>query len=149
MGAFNRIGLTWSGHHSNLWKKVMAGEWGFRGNITTDFGQKPSSLMEPLLAYEAGTTMFCTSGSSFAKYLEGYDIRSDLKLMTNMREALHTQLYNFANSAAMNGLVSDSKIVKVATWYDISITILIIVSAVVIIGSIAMLVLGFVADKKN
>ena len=69
--------------------------------------------------------------------------------MTNMREALHTQLYNFANSAAMNGLVSDSKIVKVATWYDISITILIIVSAVVIIGSIAMLVLGFVADKKN
>ena len=149
MGAFNRIGLTWSGHHSNLWKKVMAGEWGFRGNITTDFGQKPSSLMEPLLAYEAGTTMFCTSGTSFAKYLEGYDIRSDLKLMTNMREALHTQLYNFANSAAMNGLVSDSKIVKVATWYDISITILIIVSAVVIIGSIAMLVLGFVADKKN
>ena len=149
MGAFNRIGLTWSGHHSNLWKKVMAGEWGFRGNITTDFGQKPNSLMEPLLAYEAGTTMFCTSGTSFAKYLEGYDIRSDLKLMTNMREALHTQLYNFANSAAMNGLVSDSKIVKVATWYDISITILIIVSAVVIIGSIAMLILGFVADKKN
>ena len=127
----------------------MEGEWGFLGNVTTDFGQKPNSLMEPLLAYEAGTTMFCTSGTSFAKYLEGYDIRSDLKLMTNMREAIHRQLYNFANSAAMNGLVSDSKIVQVATWYDIAITILIIASAVVVAGCVAMLVLGFVADKKN
>jgi hypothetical protein len=49
----------------------------------------------------------------------------------------------------MNGLVSDSKIVQVATWYDIAITILIIASAVVVAGCVAMLVLGFVADKKN
>lgn len=149
MGGFNRLGLVWTGHHSNLWKNVMEGEWGFKGNVTTDFGQKPNSLMEPLLAYEAGTTMFCTSGNSFAKYLQGVDIRSDAKLMKNMREAIHRQLYNFANSAAMNGMLSNSKIVTVATWYDIAITWLIVVSSVVAAGSLAFLVLGFIADKKS
>ena len=149
MGAFNRLGLTWSGHHKNLWKNVMEGEWGFKGNVTTDFGQKPNSLMEPLLAYEAGTTMFCTSGTAFAKYLEGYKIRTDLKLMTNMREAIHRQLYNFANSAAMNGLTSNSKIVQVATWYDIAITTLIVVSSVIAAASLAFVVLNFIAERKN
>jgi beta-glucosidase len=56
MGAFNRLGLRWSGHHTELWNEVMRGEWGFTGVITTDFGQKQQSLMEPHLAYEAGTT---------------------------------------------------------------------------------------------
>ncbi len=149
MGGFNRLGLIWTGHHANLWHNVMAKEWGYKGNITTDFGQKPNSLMEPLLAYEAGTTMFCTSGNSFAKYLEGYNIRNDAKLMKNMREAIHTQLYNFANSAAMNGMVSNSKIVRVATWYEVVITILVITTSIISCGAVAMLVLGFVADKKG
>ena len=149
MGAFNRIGLVWSGHHSNLWKNVMEGEWGFKGAITTDFGQKQNSLMEPLLAYEAGTTMYCTSGTGFAKYLDGYGIRSDAKLMANMREAIHRQLYVFANSAAMNGLTSSSKIVNIPTWYDITLMTVTIVSAVVAIVSCAMFALGFIGKKKE
>ena len=82
--------------------------------------------------------MFCTSGTGFATYLQGLDITKDLKLLTNMREALHRQLYNFANSAAMNGLTSDSKIVTVKTWYEKALISVTAVSAVVLAGSAAM-----------
>ncbi len=150
MGAFNRIGLTWTGHSSNLWKNVMEGEWGFTGNITTDFGQKSNSLMEPRLAYEAGTTMFCTSGTTFSTYLQGADITTDYKLMSNMREAIHRNLYNFANSAAMNGSTSDSQIVTIATWYEIALTAATAVTAVVLAGSLVLTILqSFVLKEKE
>ena len=149
MGAFNRLGMTWTGHHSNLWHNVMEGEWGFLGNVTTDFGQKQGSLMEPQLAYEAGTHMFCTSGTGFANYLSGLDITKDLKLLTNMREALHRHLYNFANSAAMNGLTSDSKIVTIRTWYENALLAATIITAVVLAGSGAMAILQTVFSKKE
>lgn len=149
MGAFNRLGLVWTGHKSSLWKNVMEGEWGFKGSVTTDFGQKQGSLMEPQLAYEAGTHMFCTSGTGFAKYLEGLDITKDYKLMSNMREALHRQLYTFANSAAMNGLTSSSKIVPVNTWYDNALIALVSVSSVVTAASLGLIVYNFIASKKE
>ena len=149
MGGFNRLGMTWTGHHSNLWKNVMEGEWGFLGNVTTDFGQKQGSLMEPRLAYEAGTHMFCTSGTGFANYLSGADITSDLKLLTNMREALHRQLYNFANSAAMNGLTSDSKIVTIRTWYENALLAATIVAAVAFAGSGIMVLAQAFFNKKD
>ncbi len=149
MGAFNRLGLVWTGHSKNLWKNVMEDEWGFKGAVTTDFGQKQGSLMEPLLAYEAGTTMFCTSGTGFAKYLEGYGIRNDLKLMSNMREALHRQLYVFANSAAMNGLTSSSKIVTISTWYDNALLALVISTSAIFVISSALLAWNLVPSKKE
>ncbi len=148
MGAFNRIGLKWTGHHKNLWKNVMEGEWGFTGNITTDFGQNPTGLMEPQLAYEAGTTMFCTSGKSFTDYLKDL-VEKDEKLMSNMRESAHRTLYNFANSFAMNGLTSTSKVVKVMTWYNQAFLAIIIVSAVVTAASAVMVVLQTFFKKEG
>lgn len=148
MGAFNRLGMVWTGHHSNLWKNVMENEWGFTGNVTTDFGQKPQSLMEPQLAYEAGTNIFCTSGNSFTPIIEE-KAATDLKLLTNLRESTHRVLYNFANSLAMNGMTSDSKIVQVRVWYENVLLALTIVSAVVLAGSAAMVCLQAFSKKEE
>lgn len=149
MGAFNRLGLVWTGHHSNLWKNVREKEWGFKGAVTTDFGQKQGSLREPQLAYEAGTTMFCTSGTGFAKYLQGVDITKDYKLRSNRREAIHRQLYVFANSAARNGLTSSSKIVQVNTWYDNTLIAMTSVFSVLVAGSLGLLIYNRIAGKKE
>lgn len=149
MGAFNRLGMVWTGHHKNLWKNVMEGEWGFKGNVTTDFGQKQGSLMEAQLAYDAGTHMFCTSGTGFATYLKNIDFTKDTKLMGNMREALHRQLYNFANSAAMNGLTSTSKIVTIRVWYENLLLALTVISAVALAGTLAMVVIQAFFDKEE
>lgn len=149
MGAFNRLGMIWSGHYTNLWKNVMEKEFGFLGSVTTDFGQKQGSLMEPQLAYEAGTHMFCTSGTGFATYLENINFTEDTKLMNNMREAIHRQLYNFANSAAMNGMTSSSKIVVVRVWYQKALTATTVVSSIVLAGSLALMTLGLLAKRKE
>lgn len=149
MGAFNLFGATWSGHHKGLWLEILRGEWGYTGNITTDFGQNPSGYMEPQLAYEAGTTMFCTSGTAFADYLEPL-IENDAKLYGNMREAAHRVLYNFANSAAMNGLAPTDKVVTVRTWYQNALLALTIVTAVVFAGSALMaLAQAYLPKKKD
>lgn len=151
MGAFNRLGMVWTGHYQGLWKEVMEKEWGFKGNVTTDFGQKQGSLMEPQLAYEAGTTMFCTSGAGFANYLKGIDITKDYKLMSNMREAIHRNLYNFANSAAMNGMTSSSKVVPVRVWYQNALLGLEIGSGIILGLSLLMigLQLYFISKEKE
>ncbi len=149
MGGFNRLGLTWTGHYGNLWHNVMEDEWGFLGIVTTDFGQKQGSLMEPQLAYEAGTHTFCTSGTGFANYLSGLDITKDEKLLSNMRDALHRILYNFANSAAMNGMTSSSRVVTINTWYDNTFIALIAVSSVVLAASVVMLVLQSFFRKEE
>lgn len=151
MGAFNRLGMVWTGHHQGLWKEVMEKEWGFKGNVTTDFGQKQGSLMEPQLAYEAGTTMFCTSGAGFANYLKGIDITKDYKIMSNMREAIHRNLYNFANSAAMNGMTSSSKVVPVRVWYQNALLGLEIGSGIILGLSLLMLGLQlyFISKEKE
>lgn len=151
MGAFNRLGMGWTGHHQGLWKEVMEKEWGFKGNVTTDFGQKQGSLMEPQLAYEAGTTMFCTSGAGFANYLKGIDITKDYKIMSNMREAIHRNLYNFANSAAMNGMTSSSKVVPVRVWYQNALLGLEIGSGIILGLSLLMLGLQlyFISKEKE
>ena len=148
MGGFNRLGLVWTGHHSDLWKNVMEGEWGFTGNVTTDFGQNPSGLMDPSLAYEAGTTMFCTSGGSFETILLA-KMPKDAKLAENVREAVHRNLYNFANNLAMNGMASSSRIVPIMTWYQKALTAWIVVSAVVTAGSAVMLALHMIFAKKE
>lgn len=149
MGAFNRLGMIWTGHYTNLWKNVMEKEFGFLGSVTTDFGQKQGSLMEPQLAYEAGTHMFCTSGTGFATYLENIKFTEDTKLMNNMREAIHRQLYNFANSAAMNGMTSSSKIVVVRVWYQKALTATTVISSIVLAGSLALMTLGLLAKRKE
>ena len=149
MGGFNRLGLVWTGHSSSLWKNVREKEWGFKGNVTTDFGQKQGSLREPQLAYEAGTNRFCTSGTGFAKYLQGVDITKDYKLRSNRREAIHRQLYVFANSAARNGLTSSSKIVTVNTWYDNALIAIVSVSSVLVAASLGLLLYNFLAGRKE
>ena len=93
--------------------------------------------------------MFCTSGTGFAKYLEGVGIRNDAKLMANMREASHRQLYNFANSAAMNGMTSDSYIVTIATWYESLLLGLTIGSAILVACSLALLGQNILAKRKE
>ena len=148
MGAFNRLGVRWSGHYGNLWHNVMAGEWGFTGNVTTDFGQKPQSLMDPNLSYEAGTTMFCTSGQSFSPII-AEKAATDLKLLTNLREATHRILYNFTNSAAMNGLSSTVEIVAVNTWYNNALMACMIISGILTAVSGLMMVVHTFGTKKE
>lgn len=113
MNAFNRIGTTWCGHHYNLQQNVLRGEWGFQGCIITDNAGLPNymSIKEGL---QAGTDLWMNNKED--RYLiDGYE--SDPQIMTYLRESAHHVLYAIANSVAMNGLSTDTRIVSIVpTW---------------------------------
>jgi hypothetical protein len=66
------------------------------------------------------------------------------------KDAVKNNLYNFANSLAMNGLTSTTRIEYVAPWYEIALNSLIIGSSVIVAGSAALLAVNaFLAKKEN
>lgn len=66
-----------------------------------------------------------------------------------MRESAHRILYNFANSAAMNGLTSTTRVVPIMTWYEIALLTMTIASAVVLVAAGAMTLVHTFAKKEE
>jgi beta-glucosidase len=92
--------------------------------------------------------MFCTSGQSFTPII-AEKAATDLKLLTNLREATHRILYNFTNSAAMNGLSSTVEIVAVNTWYNNALMACMIISGILTAVSGLMMVVHTFGTKKE
>ena len=131
MNAFNRIGTTWCGHHGNLQKNVLRGEWGFKGCIITDNAGLPD-YMEIKAGLQAGTDLWMNNNDTRYR-IDGYE--SDPQIMTYLRESAHHVLYAIADSVAMNGLSSNTKIVHILpTWWYWVITLDVVVGALVVAG---------------
>lgn len=118
MAAMNRIGATWVGHSKNLMTGILREEWGFKGMVITDQASFYSSViadLKPTLA--AGVDMMLCTNDTLWK-IEDYD--KSAFYMTKLRDASHNILYAVANSNAMNGQSSKTKIVKITpTWEKI------------------------------
>lgn len=137
MNAFNRIGTTWCGHHGALQQNVLRGEWGFIGCIITDNAGLPY-YMEIKAGLQAGTDLWMNNNET--RYLiEGFE--SDPQIMTYLRNASHNVLYSIANSAAMNGLSTNSRIVSIIpTWMWWMISLDVFVGLLVVAGVVWVVV---------
>ena len=114
MNAFNRIGTVWCGHHSGLQQDVLRGEWGFIGGIITDNAGLPN-YMDIKAGLQAGTDLWMNNNET--RYLiDGYE--SDPQIMTYLRNATHNLLYTMVNSAAMNGLSPNSRIISIIPLWE-------------------------------
>ena len=143
MGAFNRVGCTWSGAHYGLATNVLREEWGSIAIYDTDAGS-PSEYMNFAAGLEAGTTMWATSGAVKEEILNA--ALNDSKVVGNLREATHYLLYNVVNSLAFNGIAAGDKIVRVYAWWEIAAFAMEIGLGVICLGSFA---LTMVADSKS
>ncbi|WP_163232646.1 glycoside hydrolase family 3 protein [Bifidobacterium aerophilum] len=115
MGAFNRIGARWSGAYEPLMRGVVRGEWGSTAIIDTDIAINTSeqSVQAGLVA---GTTMWATSQAGFYQHASEI-IGKDAKMIRNLREASHYVLYNLANSNAVNGLTTMTRVYKTTPYW--------------------------------
>ena len=94
----------------------------------------------------AGTDLWLSSGKdhSFAQY------EDNATVVRAMREATKRVLYNVCNfSAAMNGFSETTRVIRVYTWIEILITTLDIVFAVLAAGSLAMLLVSKIKERKK
>lgn len=114
MTAFNRMGVKQAAYCESLLTNVLRGEWGFEGYTITDFAF--NNLMYPYASLTAGTDAFDNMISDFSAINAGA-LAQDAKLLEAARQAAHRILYTYVNSNAMNGIASNTRIVKVSPWW--------------------------------
>lgn len=155
MTAYNRVGITQDNAHTGLTKNILRNEWGFQGLISEDFIQNANYvvLKEAVLN---GVTMSCNTGdNTMAAVSEKYPywtveaVSQDTTMMTALKQAMKYQNYALANSNAMDGMASNTKLVSVRTWYDNALTAVQIVFAALTMLAAAMYVLDERKSKKQ
>ena len=144
MTAFNRVGVTAANAHTGLLIDILRGEWGFQGLMSEDFIQDASytSLKEAVIS---GVTMTCNTGDSSMEavsekwpYWTVENVSQDATLLTALKQVMLWQNYALANSNAMDGLSSTSRLVSVRTWYDNALAGLQIAFALLTLAGAAM-----------
>ena len=102
---------------------------------------------------EAGTTLWLNTDSTLwltEHQLQGYE--NNALLLKHLRTAVKSNLYSIANSMAMNGLSSNTKIVSVVPlwkiwviWIDIALGVIVTLNA----AFATYLVVLYVKSKKE
>ena len=146
MSAFNRLGTKWSGAHKGLLTDVLRGEWGLEGFVISDSAwQTYMGVIDGLMA-----------GNDCILYeidLSLYDqARTNPTVAKAVREATHRLLYVIGNSATMNGVGKNTKIILVNEWWqeliiDIQTGVLIVTISLLIITILAFILFGRVGRE--
>lgn len=156
MIAFNRIGATNASHHVGMIQKIVRGEWGFKGLISTD-------MMNNYLYFNAESMVMAgiTQVADFAadnshinlgeggvdavwSHISLETVSKDSNLVEQARENLKYQLYIFANSAILN--ISTQ---RVNTWWDTALTVTTYASSILaVLFFLAWVVLTLLPEKK-
>lgn len=156
MIAFNRIGATNAAHHVGMIQKIVRGEWGFKGLISTD-------MMNNYLYFNAESMVMAgiTQVADFAAdnshinlgeggvdavwpHISLATVSKDSNLVEQARENLKYQLYIFANSAILN--ISTQ---RVNTWWDTALTVTTYASSILaVLFFLAWVVLTLLPEKK-
>ena len=150
MSSFNRVGCTWAGAHKGLLTDVLRNEWGFVGIVETDsctgntyhMGTKYAKA-EGLLA---GNDLWMYSQKD-ANYFGDWE--DNPTVMLALREACHRILYTQLHSAAMNGMSTSTRIIKIMPWYQVLLLALAIVFGVLALAAITLAVLSFVFASEK
>ncbi len=112
MTAFNRLGTKWSGAHKGLQTNVLRGEWGFDGFVVSD--SRWIAYMGVIDGLMAGND--CILDTVDLKMWDS--AKTNATIAQAVRQATHRILYVVANSNAMNGFSSNTRIYEVKEWWQ-------------------------------
>jgi len=148
MISMNRIGCTWSGSHQGLMTNVLRNEWGFEGMAITD--QASYSVfyyMEAKQGLVNGMDMLlCTDNTLWP--IDGY--ASNATIMAGLRRASKNILFTASRSSAMNGLSSNTRIIKVwPAWKKLLVSADVVLPSLLVAWSIVMTIVLVKARKKE
>lgn len=144
MVGMNRVGSRWAGAHYGLMTETLRNEWGFEGLAITDQASFDVFAYEDLRAgLEAGTDMWLNTDSELWK-LSDKDMNDTV--VTSMQRAAKNIVFAISRSNAMNGLSSNSKIVKITPLWKIG---LYVVDVVLVIIALFGAILATLNLKKE
>ncbi len=132
MTSFNYIGNEWAGGDSGLLTTVLKNEWGFAGSIITD-ANFFSYMNVDQLVMAGGTLSLSTMAPEVSSYA------SEAAYVSQLREALHGNLYMLANSGAMENIKPGTVFTySLPTWQKAVYAVDIIVAILVVLGIVMM-----------
>ena len=115
MAAFCSIGGVWCGANEDLLQDVLRGEWGFQGIVVTDYATANDGYMWIDMGLQNGCDLWLNS--DVTKY--PLDNAADSATMVSaLRRATKNILYTVVNSSAMNGISSDTAVIKVTPLWQ-------------------------------
>lgn len=151
MNSFGRVGVVWVGAHEGLMTNVLRKEWGMKGFALTDYSNTGKTF-DIKMGVLAGTDSWDCSAEgkgTWSDKLLKWEQEQDVELTWAMRQATHRLLYTVANSAAMNGVSTTSRIVSVTPWWRALIYGVMIVGVLGLAGSVTMVVVTKKKEKKE
>ena len=146
MSAFNRIGLTHVAAHKGLMLGILRGEWGFNGYLMTD-SVKAAQYFLPRECLMAGNDLMLGGSNNGPTWSFTADIVSkEPVVQAKIREAFHRKLYQFVNSAVMNGMTPDTASTGAVVWW---VLMLRIGMGLCLVGFVTFLILFLVNARKE
>ena len=108
MSAFNRIGCTHVGASKALMVNILRKEWGWKGFLMTDSVKSASYFLPRENAVATNDQMLGASNNAKIWNLTVDSVSKDPVLQSSIRDSFHRKLYNYVNSALMNGIKADT-----------------------------------------
>ena len=148
MSSFNRMGVIWAGHDYSLMTTVLRNEWGVKGVAITDCSVF-ATYMDVAAGVLAGQDLWDGSakkGSAMATLDEYYN---DPVVTRAVQKAAKHIVYSVSHSLAMNGYADNTVVSVNEEWYLALTKWLAIGSGILTAGSLAMLVVTIVLNKRK
>jgi beta-glucosidase len=154
MTAFNRLGCVYAGAHRGLLTGILRNEWGYTGYVVTDMinGAEYMNWRDVTFAGGGG----CLTENAYESSIIGDPnsadnmklIEKDTVFQQELKKMLKYDLYTFANSNTMNGVTSDTRVVRVHPWWETTLTAVNWVTGVLAVAACAWYV-GSALSKKE
>ncbi len=153
MTAFNRAGTVFAGGHKGLLTQIVRNEWGYDGGIITDMINGADYMNWRDVTWAGGGN--CLTETAYEKSEIGLMkaskdmIAKDAAFQEMMKTNIKYFLFSLVNSNAMNGMSSNTEFVYVTTWWQNTITAVVIALAVLTVLCAAKYALVCIKAKKN
>lgn len=126
MTAFNRLGTVYAGAHRGLLTEILRNEWGYTGFLITDMINGPEYMNWRDVTFAGGGG--CLTSNAYDTSVIGTTasadnlkkIQKDTAFQQELKKMLKYDLYTFVQSNTMNGVTSDTRIVRVYPWWEIT-----------------------------
>lgn len=135
MTSHNRFGARWAAGSPNLLNNVLRDEWGFVGHVVTDYVGTHIYQSTPL-AVISGNDMMLATNTACTEDIAVY--QDNAYVMQMARKAAHNILYSAVNSAAMNGIDQNSRVINVTPAWRYWLLTLDIVGGILIAGGFVL-----------
>lgn len=143
MTAFSCVGNTWSGGNNALLNTVLRDEWGFRGTALTDYALHDFMYPDQMIR-NGGTACLQSNRKNFVD-----QEKPSATTVKYLQDATHQMCYMVANSNAMNGIASGSKITYSLAPWQVGQVVAILIASVLLLAAIATTIYKSKDKKKH